>query len=567
MSTLYFDDNPLTPRGSLQYVPPGFLKCAPEITYNFSKPVRSGPARAKRALRAQAQDYLKASGSYILMLLLRAVSCGLRLLDKYTLGIYASEFSFSSGDDRDGALHGNYGPFDGANRDLIDPRKGSFGPENGLLDLIKGSSDLSKESLPLSNESSAGRKLEFSSSFSRENTATSAAPFNHDLVLFEAISSSTPRVLLPLQSHVLPERRNSSNRRTLDLFSSIFELDDTDDDPGNQYGTSFKHTAGSRLASHGRVYSRREEKNDVSAVDILRTELASPRDDYDAMISRFYKPFTQAPRPHYSLTNAMLAYKPASDFSLIMKDKRGQIQLLVSRERAETASAVKPLTADQLLQVNQYWGMRLSNTLVVSAFTIDISVRDFQTLCDSSWLNDNVIDFYLNLVSESLEGTFCWTTHFFSTLRAKGYQGVARWAKRKKVNLAEKKKVIVPINIMSTHWALAVVDNTAHTICYYDSLSSGGNRKTVEILQDYMNKERDRLQAPAMDYVLHASMKTPQQQNGYDCGVFTCTAARYVAGGRPLTFSQKDMKVIRRRMAYEILKKSLIDEAASLPHL
>lgn len=53
-------------------------------------------------------------------------------------------------------------------------------------------------------------------------------------------------------------------------------------------------------------------------------------------------------------------------------------------------------------------------------------------------------------------------------------------------------------------------------------------------------------------------MDSPQQQNGYDCGVFTCTAAYYVSKAIPLAFSQKDMKALRRKMAFEILSKELL---------
>ena len=189
------------------------------------------------------------------------------------------------------------------------------------------------------------------------------------------------------------------------------------------------------------------------------------------------------------------------------------------------------------------------------------------TLSDGHWLNDNVIDFYLSLVAEKNNNVYCWTTHFFSTLKSKGYQGVARWAKRRKVNVTEKNIIIVPINIMSTHWALAVVDNVAKEIRYYDSLASSGNMNAVQLLAQYMQKEAERLQVVPIEYQLFPSTKTPQQQNGYDCGVFTCTVAKYISGNMDLTFSQKDMKTIRRRMAYEIIQKGLLDDVTDMPHL
>ena len=52
--------------------------------------------------------------------------------------------------------------------------------------------------------------------------------------------------------------------------------------------------------------------------------------------------------------------------------------------------------------------------------------------------------------------------------------------------------------------------------------------------------------------------RTPQQQNGHDCGVFMTRTADYVARDGLLDFSQADMTYFRRRMVLEILRKSLL---------
>lgn len=60
-------------------------------------------------------------------------------------------------------------------------------------------------------------------------------------------------------------------------------------------------------------------------------------------------------------------------------------------------------------------------------------------------------------------------------------------------------------------------------------------------------------------YSLMKNMPSPQQLNGFDCGVFACICAKYVAQWKELSYGQKDMKLIRRRMAYEIITKDLLD--------
>ena len=355
------------------------------------------------------------------------------------------------------------------------------------------------------------------------------------------------------------------------LYDSLFELDSSDDELDSpQYGTSLR-------VSEQSLYKRRTEippapaklgdrTADRTAAELLDTEFPS-LDEYDRVVRNFYTPFRPVPKPKYSLTDAMLAAIPSYEFSQFIKKRQEQVQELVSQERKAAESQIKPLSGPQNAAVQKIWNSRDLNRQVVSGFSIDITVRDIKTLSEACWLNDNVIDFYLNLVTSRSSNIFCWTTHFFSALKDKGYEGVARWAKRKKVNLLEKDLVIVPINIMRTHWALSVIDNKAKLIAYYDSLSSRGNQRAIDLIKDYMAKEIDRLGLPQIAYKLYPNMKTPQQQNGSDCGVFTCTVAKHLAENLPLSFSQKDMPLIRRRMAFEIMNKSLLDSDPLEPHI
>lgn len=304
----------------------------------------------------------------------------------------------------------------------------------------------------------------------------------------------------------------------------------------------------------------------IRSPDILFTPKV-PSTDYDDMVSKFYHHYKPFPQASTTLADSVLSNLDLYKSGNFIKEEQQHVQELITKERKAAQSAVKPLSADQQDTVYRYWRSKNASAPVVSAYSIDITVRDLLTLADGQWLNDNIIDFYLSLVTEKLPHVYCWTTHFFSTLKLKGYQGVARWAKRRKINLFEKDKIIVPINIMSTHWCVAVIDNKLNTISYHDSLASRGNLQAVELLQVYMTKEAERLGVGAPSYELLASSKTPQQQNGYDCGVFTCTVAKCISALAPLAFGQKDMHIIRQRMAYEIILKNLLEETSSAPHL
>lgn len=50
----------------------------------------------------------------------------------------------------------------------------------------------------------------------------------------------------------------------------------------------------------------------------------------------------------------------------------------------------------------------------------------------------------------------------------------------------------------------------------------------------------------------------PQQENCFDCGVFTCQFMETLARGEEeFSFQQKDMPYLRRRMAWEIGRAKL----------
>lgn len=358
----------------------------------------------------------------------------------------------------------------------------------------------------------------------------------------------------------------SENHYHHNLYESVFDVESSDDDINtDQYGTNLSFNFNKSIFNNDWTNNTRSASitSSVTAYtypDDLVLDILKPLNEYDVAVSKFYTPFRPVPKAKYSVTDAVLTSIPLTFLTSFLRKERDSIQELVTKERTSVRAVVSPLAKEQLHIVEQYWRSGRSNQPVVSGFSIDITCKDLLTLSDRSWLNDNVIDFYLSLVTDQNDLVYCWTTHFYTTLKKNGYKGVARWAKRRKINVMEMNKIVVPINSMNTHWAVAVVDNIQLTISYYDSLSSSGNFPAVQTLEQYMMLEADRLGVPPKSYTLQPNMKTPQQQNGYDCGVFTCTVAKHIAQETPLLFSQKDMQTIRRRMAYEIVQKQLLPE-------
>lgn len=72
------------------------------------------------------------------------------------------------------------------------------------------------------------------------------------------------------------------------------------------------------------------------------------------------------------------------------------------------------------------------------------------------------------------------------------------------------------------------------------------------------HKERKKSDLRINEWKQSQEKKIPKQENGSDCGVFTCKFAEYLSRDAKLTFQQKNMNYYRDRMVYEIVKQTLI---------
>ena len=48
------------------------------------------------------------------------------------------------------------------------------------------------------------------------------------------------------------------------------------------------------------------------------------------------------------------------------------------------------------------------------------------------------------------------------------------------------------------------------------------------------------------------------QDNGYDCGVFTCAIADCISRSVPFNFNQADMPYFRKRLVVEVVSKGFL---------
>ncbi|NXX23364.1 SENP2 protease, partial [Podargus strigoides] len=199
-----------------------------------------------------------------------------------------------------------------------------------------------------------------------------------------------------------------------------------------------------------------------------------------------------------------------------------------------------------------------------SCFKLRVTREDIYTLSNYYWLNDEVVNFYMNLLverskKEGYPAVHAFSTFFYTKLLYMGYSAVRRWTRG--VDLFKLDIILVPIHLGS-HWVLVVIDVRKKTIKYFDSLGGKGDVICATLFQ-YLQEEsqgKRNVELDRSEWTLRSMEphEIPQQLNGSDCGVFMCKYAEYISIDKPLTFTQYDMPYFRRMMVWEIIHQQLL---------
>ena len=172
-----------------------------------------------------------------------------------------------------------------------------------------------------------------------------------------------------------------------------------------------------------------------------------------------------------------------------------------------------------------------------------IRKRDMLTLGPKSWLNDEVIMFYLQLLRKHAITTYnsvkIFPPFFWDKLSQNqfDYDAVKKWTKRDTIPVLHNRLVLVPLNATGHHWTLAALKNVydnksvTHHLSYYDSLGGDGN-PVMDVLHKWVESEYDeyeKLYKPKSQVKRQFSTPInglcPCQGNTFDCGVWVCINA------------------------------------------
>ena len=177
---------------------------------------------------------------------------------------------------------------------------------------------------------------------------------------------------------------------------------------------------------------------------------------------------------------------------------------------------------------------------------ITITKIDVETLNPGTFLNDNIIDFYMKymnrellenseqpkvhilptyfykrLVKDPVPGSYMYRQEMLSnmSMAKKRFARVERWLR--KIKLLEKSLVLIPV-CESAHWYLIVLVNPGGNNPCLLVLNSmvRCNTTAVFIIKEFLITLRSTLSLTYPDNVHVLRPSTPQQRNGFDCGIY-----------------------------------------------
>ncbi|EKM60133.1 uncharacterized protein PHACADRAFT_192531 [Phanerochaete carnosa HHB-10118-sp] len=174
-----------------------------------------------------------------------------------------------------------------------------------------------------------------------------------------------------------------------------------------------------------------------------------------------------------------------------------------------------------------------------------VSNKDLRRLHPGQWLNDEIINFYGEMIMCRLK---------------EGYEEsrLARWTKQ--ITLFSKDIILIPINHNGSHWTAAAINFRKKRIESYNSLNRDQTQvfKLLRVYLDAEHRTKKRKPFNFDGWVDWTPKNTPQQENISDCGIFACQFLETLSRGEErFAFTQANMHYLRRRMVWEIAHAKL----------
>lgn len=113
----------------------------------------------------------------------------------------------------------------------------------------------------------------------------------------------------------------------------------------------------------------------------------------------------------------------------------------------------------------------------------------------------------------------------------------------------------MPVNLGQLHWVCAAINVAKKRFEFYDSMGRSSptvcNTLREYVMAEHLDKKKTAIDLS--DWEDYFDPKTPQQENGFDCGVFTSQFIECLSrkDGR-FDFHQRNMPYLRQKMVHDI---------------
>ena len=217
------------------------------------------------------------------------------------------------------------------------------------------------------------------------------------------------------------------------------------------------------------------------------------------------------------------------------------------------------------------------NSTIVSAFNINITGKEILSLTSTggreSWLNDNIIDFYFNLLSNK-----GFNKHLNQSINVISSLEFTRYAKNiqaisdliiKHNNIFDFDLSIIPICIYD-HWSMVLINTKDKKVRFYDSnIKLKTNKERKDSIKAFVihiiNKDSTdkKIIFNICDWIFRAQSSLPQQSNTNDCGVYICSYAKHISLKQEIS-DNINISNLRTNIKNEIIQCEISDFNSSL---
>ena len=193
-----------------------------------------------------------------------------------------------------------------------------------------------------------------------------------------------------------------------------------------------------------------------------------------------------------------------------------------------------------------------------SRFGINLVEADLKSLKPNQWLNDNIINYYLNLLVLNLNRhCYLFNTFFFSKI-GESITSVDSWFWD--TNIFIYQFHLIPIHHNNNHWMLVCANLHQSKVLLFDSFHHMHPDILSKIKEFYQHQyvRCFGVGLPASWTFLHAH-SIPLQRNGSDCGVFVCKFAElHLREHITYQFLSRDCGFFRKQILLSLLTDELV---------